>query len=79
MIDLLCGLGELAVAAAKKGNITEALRFLGDLQNLKEGTARSSVLAEARVTEAVHGITRYWTIKDGPKVVLKVGALQTDR
>jgi len=69
--DLLFGLDQLAVAAAKKGNITEALRFFGDLQNLKDTTARSSVLAEDRVTEAVHGIARYWTIRDGPKVVLK--------
>jgi len=65
--DLLCGLDELAVAAARKGNITEALRFLGDLQNLKDGTAR---------TEAVNGIARYWTIKDGPKGVLKWARLR---
>jgi hypothetical protein len=69
--DLLFGLDQLAVAAAKKGNITEALRFFGDLQNLKYRTARSSVLAEDSISEAVHGIARYWTIKDSPKVVLK--------
>jgi hypothetical protein len=69
--DLLFGLGQLAVAAAKKGDITEALRFLGDLQNLSivEG-ARNPVLAEARNTEAVQEIARSWTIRDGPKPVL---------
>ncbi len=77
--DLLFGLGHLAVAAAKKGNINEALRFFGDLQNLKDRTARSSVLAEARVTEAVHGIAHYWTIKDGPKVVLKWARVRPTR
>lgn len=69
--DLLVGLDQLAVAAAKKGNITEALRFLGDLQNLKDRTARNSVLAEAEVTEAVQGIARHSTVGDGPKAVLK--------
>ena len=69
--DLLYGLDQLAIEAAKKGNITEAFRFLSDLQNLTDGNARNSVLAEARVTEAVHGIARYWTRKDGPKVVLR--------
>jgi tetratricopeptide (TPR) repeat protein len=69
--DLLFGLDQLAVEAAKKGNITEAFRFLSDLQHLKNGNARNSVLAEVRVTEAVHGIARYWTKKDGPNAVLK--------
>ncbi len=69
--DLLFGLDQLAIEAAKKGNVTEAFRFLSDLQNLKNGNARNSVLAEVRVIEAVHGIARDWTRKDGPKVVLK--------
>ena len=69
--DLLFGLDQLAIEAAKKGNITEAFRFLSDLQNRKGGNARNSVLAEVRVTEAVQGIARYWTRKNGPKVVLK--------
>ncbi len=69
--DLIFGLGQLAVAAAQKGNVSEALRFFSDLQNLKRSTAKSDLGAEARVNEAVHGIARYWTIKDGAKVVLK--------
>jgi hypothetical protein len=69
--DLFFGLDQLAVAAAKKGNATEALRLLSDLQNMKDGTSRNSVLAESRVTEAVHGIARYWTARDGPNAVLK--------
>jgi tetratricopeptide (TPR) repeat protein len=74
--DLLIGLDQLAVAAAKKGNINEALRFFGDLQNLQDRTARSSVLPYDRVTEAIPGIARYWTVKDGPKVVLKWARLR---
>ena len=69
--DLVYGLDQLAVAAAKKGNITEALRFFGDLQNLRDGTTRVPGLGEDKLTEAVHGIARYWTIRDGPKIVLK--------
>jgi hypothetical protein len=68
--DRLIGLDQLAVEAAKKGAIAEALRFLGDLQNI-ESAARNPVLAENSVSDAVHGIARYWTIKNGPKVVLK--------
>jgi hypothetical protein len=65
--DLVFGLGKLSVAAAKIGNISEALRFFSDLQS----TAKNDTLAQARVADAVHGIGRYWTIKDGTKVVLK--------
>jgi hypothetical protein len=68
--DLIFGLGQLAVAAAKKGNVPEALRFFSDLQNIKDSTAKSDLLAETGVTDAVHGIGRYWTVKDGPKIVL---------
>ena len=67
--DLLFGLDQLAVEAAKKGNISEALRFLRDVE--KDGVAMNSVFAEIRVSEAVHGIARCWTIKNGPKAVLK--------
>jgi hypothetical protein len=69
--DLIFGLGQLAVAAAREGNVSKALRFLGDLQNLRESTAKGDLLAETRVTDAVHGIGRYWTVKDGAQVVLK--------
>ena len=69
--DLMFGLGQLAVAAAKKGNVSEALRFFSDLQNLKVSSAKRDFLAEVRVTDAIHGIGRYWTAKDGAKIVLK--------
>lgn len=69
--DLLFGLDQLAVAAAKKGNISDALRFFSDLHNLKESTAETDVGAEDRVTDAANGIARYWTIKDGARVVVK--------
>ena len=45
--------------------------FLGDLQNLKDETTRDPVLGQDKLNEAVHGIARYWTIRDGPKIVLK--------
>jgi tetratricopeptide (TPR) repeat protein len=69
--DLLCGLDDLAVAAAREGNVTEALRFLGDLQNLKDAPTRIPSLGQDKGNEAVQGIARYWTIRDGPKKVLK--------
>jgi len=70
--DLALGLDQLAIAAAKQGNIPEALRFLNDLQSpLVVGNQKNEVLAQARGDEAVHTIARCWTIKDGPKVVLK--------
>jgi hypothetical protein len=65
--DLIFGLRKLAVAAAKKGNVPEALRFFSDLQS----TAKSDLVEQDRVTDAVHGIARYWTITDGTKAVLK--------
>jgi hypothetical protein len=68
--DLAFGLDQFAVAAAKKGNIAEALRFLENLQSLGI-PGRNVVLAQARSTDAVHEIARYWSVKDGPKVVLK--------
>jgi hypothetical protein len=70
--DLALGLDQLAIAAAKQGNIAEALRFLNDLQSpAVVGNQKNEVLAQARGDEAVHAIARCWTIKDGPKVVLK--------
>jgi tetratricopeptide (TPR) repeat protein len=60
--DLARGLGELVKPAAEKGNIAEALRFLGDVQSLS---------GPDRVSSEVHEISRAWTIRDGPKAVLK--------
>jgi len=57
---------------AKKGNIAEALRFLDNLQSVSRAeNTRNVVLTEARNTDLVHEIARAWTIKDGPKPVLK--------
>jgi len=70
--DLAFGLDQLAIAAAKQGNIPEALRFLNDLQSpAVVGDQKNEILARARGDEAVHAIARCWTIKDGPKAVLK--------
>lgn len=60
--DLALGLAELVKAAAEKGNIGEALRFLGDVQSLGGPDSVSS---------EVHEIARAWTIRDGPKAVLR--------
>ncbi|MGB8732810.1 MAG: hypothetical protein WCC99_16295 [Candidatus Sulfotelmatobacter sp.] len=68
--DLAFGLDQFAVAAAKKGNIAEALRLLADLQRIGT-TEKNVVLAQTRNTDAVHEIARDWTIRDGPKTVLK--------
>lgn len=68
--DLVFGLGQFAAVAAKKGNIVEALRLLSDLQNVSRDE-KNVVLAEARVTNAIHEIARGWTIKDGPRAVLR--------
>ena len=68
--DLVFGLGQFAAAAAKKGNIVEALRLLNDLQSVNLGE-KNKVLAEARGTGAIHEIARAWTIKSGPRAVLK--------
>ncbi|MCU1315067.1 MAG: hypothetical protein JWN63_389 [Candidatus Acidoferrum typicum] len=70
--DLAYGLDQLGVAAAKKGNIPEALRFLDNLQSLSTAENTGNVvLTEARTTDLVHELARSWTIKDGPKPVLK--------
>jgi hypothetical protein len=59
--DLRSGLDQFAAAAARKGDIAEALRFLGDLQNLSPGAGDKSVQEVARA----------WTIKNGPGAVLQ--------
>jgi hypothetical protein len=70
--DLAFGLDQLAIAAARQGNISEALRFLDNLHSpAVVGNQKNEVLAEARGDEAVHAIARNWTIKDGPKIVLR--------
>lgn len=68
--DLAFGLGQLAAVAARKGNIVQALRLLTDLKNVSRGE-KNVALAEARATEAVREIAREWTIKNGPRAVLK--------
>lgn len=60
--DLARGLGELGEAAAKKGNIADALRLLNDLQNLNGYNSASLEVRE---------IARDWTVKEGAKTVLK--------
>jgi hypothetical protein len=70
--DLEYGLDQLGVAAANNSNIAEALRFLDNLQNLsRAGNSGNVVLTEARNTELIHATARAWTIRDGPKPVLK--------
>jgi len=61
-LDLVRGLAEFAIAAAKKGNIAEALRLLNDAQLLS---------GPGSAVNAVQEIARDWTIRDGPKPVLK--------
>jgi len=68
--DLAFGLSQFAAVAARKGNIAEALRLLNDLQSVNLGE-KNKVLAEARGTDAIHQIARAWTIKSGPRAVLK--------
>jgi hypothetical protein len=60
--DLNRGLAEFAVAAAKRGEIAEALRFLDNLQSLN---------GPGNAYRVVHEIARAWTIRDGPKAVLQ--------
>jgi hypothetical protein len=66
--DLVRGLGEFAEAAAKKGDITVALRFLDNIQSLT-GVGHGG--------KEVHEIARFWTIRDGSKTGSRVGAVQT--
>jgi hypothetical protein len=60
--DLNRGLAEFAVAAANKGDIAEALRFLDNVQSLR---------GPGNACPVVHEIARAWTIRDGPKAVLQ--------
>jgi hypothetical protein len=60
--DLDRGIAEFAVAAAQKGDIPDALRFLDEIQ-MRNGPQSG--------TEAVHQIARARTIKAGPKIALK--------
>ncbi|MGA8273885.1 MAG: hypothetical protein WB919_20145 [Candidatus Sulfotelmatobacter sp.] len=70
--DLISGLNQFALIAAKNGHIAEALRFLDDVQSLtNSANSKNAVLAPAHNLNAVHEIARCWTIKDGPNKVLK--------
>lgn len=68
--DLAFGLVQFAAVAARKGNIVEALRLLNDLQSVNLGE-KNKPLAEPMATDAIHQIARAWTIKSGPKAVLR--------
>jgi hypothetical protein len=56
------GLADFGIAAANKGQISEALRFYHDLESL---TGIGSGF------QVAHTIARAWTIQCGPKAVLK--------
>lgn len=60
--DLVRGLNDFAVVAAEKGDIGTALHFLDNVENLS---------GSGKAWGAVHIIARAWTIKDGPKAVIK--------
>jgi len=60
--DRAIGLADFATAAASKGEISEALRFYHELESLADIGSRPKV---------AHDIARSWTIKEGPKKVLK--------
>jgi hypothetical protein len=60
--DLVRGLSALANAAAQKGDVSEGLRFLSDLQDLSPTN---------RGERDVREVARAWTIRDGPKAVHK--------
>jgi len=67
---LASGLSQLAAVAAKKGNITEALRLLNDLQTVNLGEKYKGLAGDWGL-DATHQIARAWTIKSGPRAVLK--------
>jgi tetratricopeptide (TPR) repeat protein len=58
--DLTFGLAELAMAAAKKGRIEDALRLDKDAKQINPLEGYSATL----------GIARAWTIRDGPEKVI---------
>ena len=60
--DLATGLADFATLAANKGDISEALRFFYDLQQ---------VAGVGSADKVAHDLARAWTIRDGPNVVLK--------
>ncbi len=60
--DLALGLAELAPLAANRGDIAGALRLLDDVQR---------VIGAESVWGVVHEIARAWTIRKGPKPVVK--------
>jgi len=73
-LDLHYGLEQFAVHAANKGDIAEALRFLDDLRNLTTTLGAGSLVgveAETLSYQAVQEIAHGWTIRDGPRAVLK--------
>ena len=59
--DLRFGMPQLATAAAKKGDVDEALRMNGVAEQV----------GGKDFVGAVHEIARAWTIRDGPKAVLQ--------
>ncbi len=60
--ELVGGFGDLSKAAAEKGNISEALRFLAEAERLG---GPNTVIFDVQL------VARAWTIRDGPKAVLK--------
>ncbi len=60
--DKASGLGDFAIAAANKGQISEALRFYHD---------RESLVGVGSGFQVAQTIARAWTIQCGPKAVLK--------
>ena len=60
--DRAMGLADFASSAANKGEISEALRFYHELEILADIGSGPNV---------AHDIARSWTIKEGPKAVLK--------
>ena len=59
--DLRFGMAQLAIAAANKGDVDEALRMNGVAEQV----------GGKDFVGAVHEIARAWTIRDGPKTVLQ--------
>lgn len=59
-MDLASGWNQFTLAAAAKGDLAEAFRFLDNLQKM------------GRVNpQAVHAVARVWTIKNGPQAVIQ--------
>lgn len=60
--SLAIGLADFATTAAANGNISEALRFFYDLQQVAGANSAYNVARD---------VARAWTIRDGPRRVLK--------